>query len=190
MAEITNKNWIGLFAVDAGMTTGLCYGAFPRKGATKRQVKRARSGGDVRWEQITGIGNFCDDVPEVGVAINVYDVWLQFKDKCEEAGIGTPRMIIEEFTLRGGARPLPTSDRHVLASARIGSILIGMLIRDADEGMEWSVLPKFYGPSESKSYATNDRLKRWGLWTIGQEHARDAARLIALHLARMREGKF
>lgn len=35
-------------------------------------------------------------------------------------------------------------------------------------------------PSEAKGFATNERLKLWGLWSVGSEHRRDANRHLAL----------
>jgi hypothetical protein len=35
---------------------------------------------------------------------------------------------------------------------------------------------KYQQPSQAKSLATNERIKRWGLWVVGSEHERDAWR--------------
>jgi hypothetical protein len=40
----------------------------------------------------------------------------------------------------------------------------------------WPVFYHTQGASEAKTTATDARLRRWGLWEIGKEHARDANR--------------
>lgn len=45
--------------------------------------------------------------------------------------------------------------------------------------------PVWQTPSEAKSFATNDRLRRWGLWETGSDHKRDAWRHVASRVNRL-----
>lgn len=42
--------------------------------------------------------------------------------------------------------------------------------------------------SEAKGYATDARLRKWGLWTVGKEHGRDATRHLALRASKILQG--
>jgi hypothetical protein len=42
----------------------------------------------------------------------------------------------------------------------------------------------FQAPSDAMTFATSERLKRWGLWVKGKEHERDAWRHLATFVAR------
>lgn len=79
---------------------------------------------------------------------------------------------IEDFILREG-----TKDRSLLSPVRLKFGL--------EQDLHTSPYPfmlKSFQPSQAKGVATDERLKRWGLWTVGQQHARDATRHLVLWL--------
>lgn len=176
-----SETHVARFAVDGGITTGLCWGVFPKKGDMEEQVRRARKGGSLTFEQITPSGPHAADFPELSVALKIYDLWFDWNEALMEKGLYPTRVIIEDFRIR-----TQVMTRSVLSSVRICNLLLGMMTITEDEGMEFLHLPTMYDPSQSKRFATNERLKRWGLWAVGMDHARDAARLLALDLAEER----
>lgn len=51
--------------------------------------------------------------------------------------------------------------------------------------MELLISTRMQTPAEAKSYATDERLKSWGVWTPGKDHARDATRHLLAAVSRM-----
>ena len=88
-------------------------------------------------------------------------------------------LVIEDFILRVKAG---STQRVGLSSPRLAGLVEGMLVRCID-GEQIARYPA----SRSKNFATSSRLKKWGLWCVGSEHCRDAAKQIALHVAVLRE---
>lgn len=72
-------------------------------------------------------------------------------------------VIMEDFTLR----QLEVELSPVTIAAKVEYIMWS-------EGMENPYIKQM--PSEAKSTATDARLRSWGLWEVGKEHARDANR--------------
>lgn len=175
---MNSKLWVPRFAVDGGITTGLCWGIFPTKGTTEEQVQKAKR---LTFEQVPSVGPYSEEFPELAGALKIYDIWFDWNEKLETLGLYPTRVIIEDFRIR-----TKVMTRSVLASVRICNLLMGMMSVGEEAGMEYLHLPTLYDPSQSKSFATNERLKRWGLWAKGKPHSRDAARLIALDLAESR----
>lgn len=184
-----SEKWTARFAVDGGITTGLCYGAFPRdkKLSMKQQVAKAREGGNLTFTQVNSAGPYGQEFPEYTCALKIFDIWCDWNDQCEKVGLYPTKVIIEDFEIR-----TQVMTRDVLASVRIANLLMGMMGINEEEGMEYLHLPKFYKAAQSKHFATNPRMKEWGFWERGMgtnqlEHALDAARLIALDLAEERK---
>lgn len=85
-------------------------------------------------------------------------------------------LVIEDFTLR-----IANSDREVLAPARL------RLALQTEEALHGGGrVPFLQQPSEAKSVATDERLKRANLYFAGMPHATDAARHAAAFLRRLR----
>lgn len=82
---------------------------------------------------------------------------------------GCDVLVVEDFILRS-----KVTDRSLLSPVRITAKVETYLLR-------YGVLED-YGDiqlqqaSAAKSIATDERLKHWGLWIRGRQHARDAAR--------------
>jgi len=92
------------------------------------------------------------------------------------------QLVVEDFVLRVGRGMGGGSGgagRAGLSSPRVVAMVEGILMEDVDR--LWR-----YPPSRSKGFATDARLRDWGLWFRGAEHARDAARVLALHIAELR----
>lgn len=88
-------------------------------------------------------------------------------------------LVIEDFSLRTA-----NSDREVLSPARL------RLAIQAEEILHGvGRVPFLQMPSEAMNAATNDRLKRAGLYWPGMPHATDAARHAALFFRRCRSSE-
>jgi hypothetical protein len=185
-----------MFAIDGGNTTGLCYGIFPLTGTMKGKVARAKfltheHVGVADGPKGLGFGTLgSGDLGELAVIDEVVSRWSDWNDKLAglgEGGLGPSIVLIEDFILRTDVGRA----RYVLSSVKVayGFMAASVLSErgGVKEGMEWLHLPVMYQPSEAVGFATKERMKRWGLWKPGLNHANSAARLIALHLAKLKE---
>lgn len=93
-----------------------------------------------------------------------------------------PAVVIEDFDIEHHNR---TSDQELLSPVRIAAkLLYGQHIGRAGDAR--MVLQ---GRTMAKSTATDERLKVWGLYISGQEHARDACRHAITAVRRARQNK-
>lgn len=109
--------------------------------------------------------------------------WLAEYELCEnvwqEVEFYEPdRLVVEDFILlpkevKGGM----SSERSGLSSPRVASMLFCMALERgwADADIYWQM------PGVMK-VITSDRLKNAGMWVVGSEHARDAAKHLLIHL--------
>lgn len=83
-----------------------------------------------------------------------------------DSSVGEPTVVMEDFILR-------TQDmrKKTLDPLRVMCGIVEVL---RDRGWSGSVV--FQQPSQAKTIATNERLRRWGLWQVGKVHGRDAVR--------------
>lgn len=87
-------------------------------------------------------------------------------------------MIIEDFILRER-----TMSKSLLSPVRMAARLETLLeIRSEAFGIP------LQQPSSAKSVVTDERMRRWGLWIKGQQHARDACRHLILRLRVLYDG--
>lgn len=168
-------------AVDPGGTTGLAWGVYDID--EDSIVTRLESGTMVGEGQVTG--------GEPYQCAKIYQHWSEFSSWCSGEGVPTT-LIIEDFILRPGKA---TADREGLSPIRITAMLEGVLMAGAvgtynAAEPDWevhaaSVMPRVVkqSPAQAKGFATKERLKRWGQWAVGMQHARDARRHVCLYLA-------
>lgn len=169
---------VAVLAVDPGGTTGVAWGFFDLGGESVGSI--LLGGGEVRWGELTGSEQYqaakiLDIYSEIAHLASIEDIDFDF--------------VIEDFVLRPGRA---SAAREMLSPVRITSLVEGMLIartvgvdlvgewerRRTESYRIWKQLP-----SAAKSFATNERLKRWGVYHKGMRHARDAWRHVALRLA-------
>lgn len=101
-------------------------------------------------------------------------------------------VVFEDFILREA-----TMGRSLLLPVRMTSAFRGMTLVNAPGILEDEILlrrgsiPRWsiQSPSDGKSVVTNARLKDWGYWIKGKEHARDAIRHGLLWILK-HQGKF
>lgn len=166
---------VGLFTLDPGRTSGITASTPLLEGSVQEIFDRD----PIFVDEVD-----CDDIDvepyaaEFDGAQVIVDTYLQFEFNCHvEKGIPKTRIffVYEDFILYGGKGH--SSDRSGLAAVRVASLVQGRLM---DKKILW--VPQ--SASDAKSTVTNERLKRWDLWTRGMEHGRDATRHAGLWVRR------
>jgi hypothetical protein len=84
-------------------------------------------------------------------------------------------VVIEDFILRER-----TKSRNLLSPVRLTAGIVQEVLRSPIQ-MGLTI----QSPSDAKGTVTDERLKALGLWQVGQIHARDACRHLALFLRRL-----
>lgn len=160
---------VGLFTMDPGQTTGITWSTPLLKGTIKEIFDR-----DVIT--VDEVSCLDPDVPDIltersGVKV-IAETYREQQAEWILAGIPTTRhfFVYEDFVLAPGHH---SSERSGLSPVRVTSLLQGMLVTDQ---INWVA----QSPSMAKSTITNDRLRRWDIWTRGMVHGRDATRHAAL----------
>jgi hypothetical protein len=175
--------WVAVMAVDPGGTTGVAWGVYD---LSHKSIADMLAAGEMTGcAQVTGA--------EEWQAAKIVEHWVDFEMFARHKYGADPLLVFEDFILRVGKG---SSERAGLSPVRITSLVYGLLLghhvgtaapwgEDAWEAARRSqMIPwKLQQPSAAKSFATKDRLKRWGLWQVGMQHARDAWRHVALALA-------
>lgn len=147
-----------IFSVDPGNVTGLVRATGVQSWT---DIKFSMELGDVlSWEVD------CRE-PHGGAALIAEEILTSLED-------GEVDLVIEDFILRNRSM-----DRSMLSPVRVTSALLGILVH---EDVMDRVNLTFQQPSQAKSIATNERLKRWGLWIVGSTHERDAMRHLIVYL--------
>jgi len=165
---------IGLFVIDPGSHTGLCWGRFWEEGEVSERIASRQFFGH---ETVVG-----EDMWQVRT---IWLRWQTFRSGCVKAGI-KHELVIEDFILTR----LKSSDREGLSPVRIAAMLHGYRHGLADGyesagfGPTSTLAPVYQQPSAAMTYATNARLKAWGLLVLtGDPHQRDAFRHLCLRLS-------
>lgn len=193
---------LAVMAVDPGLTTGWSQGVFD---TSKKNVKEviAHSQQDDVLNSLLDCGEIkTSDDPEnepdweVFTAMKIVNSWSAFcRQIVWSVDLPAPSikkvLVIEDWRAR---LPMRSASRVVLSPVRIASLVIGMLLASkAMRGLENQTkglirvgdLDVLYqAPVDAKSYASDERLKDWGLWVKGSDHARDANRHMALVIAK------
>jgi ABC-type taurine transport system ATPase subunit len=167
-------------AIDAGGHTGVAWGIFDTKVTTAEALM---AGIDKGSDTITGL--------EVSQIKDLSRRWRQFFYKCVNQGCmptESVELIVEDFVLRPGGHG---GGKEGNVSQRIAWGLLGYRLGQADEFERAMQEPAtvnqviFQIPS-AMSFATDKRLREWGLWVRGREHERDAWRHVAYRLHSIR----
>lgn len=145
-----------------------------------RSVLGVDPGDTTGWAVVRTSTESAADVPEVVACGQISGIpvkqALELADTLSFYGFHEPGrlgLVIEDFQVR------TMSVR--LSPVQVGYALLGVLA----ERFGSAVQPVWQMPSMAKTTATDDRLKRWGLWQSGKPHANDAIRhgVVALRRA-------
>lgn len=111
-----------------------------------------------------------------------YRMALDLMELAERKGLGEEgdHFVVEDFILlpasvKGGMN----SARSGLSSVRVASSLYALLRTQG-----WSDDEVYWQQPSVMTVIDSGRLKRAGMWVIGSEHARDAAKHLLIHLRR------
>lgn len=176
--------------VDPGGVSGVCVAYYSidrlmaREGASWESI--------VDWHAVNISGPDNRQLDEIG------EIYLEMMAEVgrRNPAVGGQKTIIvtvgcEDFVVREF-----NSSRDFLKPVRLTAALERMWY---EEGLGDPLFPQGAGggafvptsmvyrqePGDAKSVVTNERLKAWGFWTKGPDHARDATRHMLLHLRRM-----
>ena len=168
---------IGIFAIDPGGHTGVAFGAFDEKSESLYDaLADKRDANSVTYEGDPG-----------RQARQIASLWRTFYRVCVEVHEIDPSrvyFVCEDFQL--GPNTPPGSD--ILLACKVAWATWGYRLGRADEfeARDWWPL----GPlathwqlsSQAMNFASDARLKRWGLWVKGKDHERAAWRHLAYFL--------
>lgn len=170
--------------VDPGDTSGIAQ-AFLRPDlarSTEQLFRRALEKDAIRVSQIDGTEGLKDAAKgySTGHVHQIVCAWKSFLFKAQ-VGYGIPRgaiyLVFEDFQLRQ-------------RSAELSPVQVTAGFECVIAGMPSAIHRVIRQPaSEAKGYATDARLRKWGLWTVGKEHGRDATRHLALRASKVLDGK-
>ena len=172
----------GIMAIDPGGSTGVAWGRFDKNADS---VKDALS---ARWysSSTTIEGSVVSQI------LQLSKIWRKFYGECVNS-LGIPpndvHLCVEDFNLAGSNRR-PKAGEDPLISVKIAWGLWGYRSGQAHEHERWGgvsgpVYIHWQTPSQAKSYATDTRLKEWGVYVRGSTHERDAWRHIAFRIAEL-----
>lgn len=176
-----------IMAVDPGITTGLCYGIVDHvSGATVSDLI-AVSGEGLTVEQIWEKNEVKSGLEIAQLFLSKREEMFKFKTRprCQNVVL-----VIEDFIIRAH---IGSTAREGLAPVRVTSaieaaiMLSGIDLNPKRSERKQITYIRKYMPAFAMGYATNDRMKEWGVFKIarGKPHARDAMRHWCTHLATM-----
>lgn len=154
---------IHVIGVDPGGTTGWARLTVPRKSVFGSQPSKI-----LEWDAGQLYGNEDEQVSLLGSIV---------RETQSLAYLVGPALVIEGFEIRTNSR-----GPEVLAPVRIAAKI--EYARHLGKLCDSQIV--YQSASMAKSTVTDDRLKRWGFWLKGEEHARDALRHAITALRRAR----
>lgn len=167
----------GFFALDPGLSSAMAWGITRDEKSVARRIAAIHdSGSDTLIEP-----NWLLQGRIISQRV------ASFRTYCHKKGLPT-YFVCEDFILKA----FKTSERAQLYPVWVAAAVMGYRqgISDAYEaggfGPTAPVEAVWQQPSQAKTYATDERLRRWGYWIRGKEHERDAWRHAILFIASQR----
>jgi len=153
---------------------------FAGKGPTGGLLRRRThsEAHQLTWESLGG--GKIDDVSggTIGAALGAeYARWVGVMRR---EGVEELVMVLELYRLRA----MVSSDLEVLLPLTVNAGMMAWLGGRPREGETWM----FVSPTDGKRTMTRERLERAGMWEVGEQHARDAWRYLAVAARRYRAG--
>lgn len=179
-----------IMAVDPGETTGVAQAFLnaTRGSSTKALLRRAVRKEAVRVAQVVPAEHYVGGpYASASIARQLHAAWLSFLFRAvNELSIPVPNvyLAIEDFQLRQRSANLsPVEVTHAFYMSLMGINGTWPSMNMSPEGRI-----RTQPASEAKTYATDARLRDWGVWSIGKEHGRDATRHLALRASKILDG--
>ncbi len=166
-----------IFTVDGGTTSGVACGEFPVCVSAWDGLTQGK------WESWDVVGP---------TALQAWEIVGEYSDRV--GGVSHRRVpkrhsfVVEDFVVRLG--PGAGSKRELLDPVRVASACEALSWQRpksaaAEPGPRWFFID-WQQPSQAKTFATNQRLRKHGLWERGvSDHRRDAVRHMALRYSLM-----
>lgn len=158
-----------IIGIDPGETTGLCHMIVPRKCFFGKQPSEI-----IDWSVDEVYG------PEEEQAIHIAN-WVRVVQGMDYK-VG-PAVIVEDFDI---LEHNVSTDPELLVPVRLAAML-RLMCHLGKMGDSRVVLQ---GRTIAKQTVNDDRLKRWGYWTPGPDHIRDATKHALTGLRRARDDYF
>jgi hypothetical protein len=157
-----------VFTVDPGGTTGVFAGWVELK-STRRETL---TDGLLKSKSTEVTGDY------IKQARTLLALLYRFNFACNEANLPLQRrhVVVEDFQAR------PDQFTHHLTSCWVGGAF-AMAYEMSGLGKAADIT--WQQPSDAKRLATNERLRSWGLWQVGSDHKRDAARHFVLKVDKL-----
>lgn len=161
--------FVAIAALDPGRITGVARGVFPIAGADTVAAAYAAGSHVESWE--------CEGTVAEQVAELVEELTDWFADIHVFGGIPLPNLYVvrEDFKLRQRSADLTP----VEISAAFDTTWMSLSSTAPAVPIETQM------PAQAKGFATDARLRRWGAWTVGSTHRRDATRHVLLKISRL-----
>lgn len=171
---MTTQN-LHVIGIDPGGTTGWCRLTVPRDTIFGEEPSKI-----VEWDH----GEFTG--PEPAQALDIAALARTTQSLDYACG---PALVIEAWDIDPNFK---STDLETLSPVRLGAMMV--LLRELTDrhyrrgaGANWlsDATVTFQSRTIAKETATNDRLKRWGLYVQGSDHVQDATRhaIVALRRA-------
>lgn len=168
-ARVKPEGVHAILAVDPGGTTGVAAGHYELLGSMKRTVttgQRMHKTAEVKGDWLEQANTI------VQLAVRwAYTAQVEHHIPADRLHVVFENYIPDPKRVGAGATDLSP----VWVGAPAGAMIVNELGLD----VVWQTA------SEAKGYATNERLKQWGLWVVGSAHERDANRHLAKLLDRL-----
>lgn len=184
-----------ILTIDPGGKSGLAWGWFNLEAdSVGSAIRRAKARGSFHSMELSG-----DPVSQGLVCAALYYEFV-FKSHTE---YGLPysdiHVVVEDFQLRQKHAELSPVEITAVFEACLRQEVDLDELRKTDHpektdhavkvrtisGSCVSVEPSRQQPSAAMTYATNQRLRDWGAWVVGSEHARDAVRHLCVKLSEL-----
>jgi hypothetical protein len=159
---------LGIFAIDPGQSTGIAMLVVDSSGGLTVAERVASCVVRESMEVVLDVDD--GSAAELNAAVEIARLWQQFEFDCGMSAEHDPCAVVMVCESWSPRLPMKSAERNVLYPVRIAACLEGLLYKRVNGGVQYQ------SPSQAKRFATDERLRRWGLWVKGSDHVRDAFR--------------
>lgn len=191
-----------IFSVDGGNATGLAWGIFDEtsKSVEAAIAGRLHAGSATLNHKVTRDRKkhyvnthtgavHVDPLEDMAQVTAIYKMFTRFKTFAVRYCLMDPadvELVLEDFILMPGSH---SGGKDGVASIRIAWGVVGyqagVAAEYAHRHRNLHISNPIWQPPSAMSYATDERLKRWGIWIPGRDHERAAWRHIAFRLNKL-----
>lgn len=167
--KVDNDNKHAVLAIDPGGTSGVAAGYVQLGSTFKETVKTLEHNKAIEVK-----GEWLDQAVQLA---HIMDRFVFTANVENLVPLDNIHIVVEDFVLRrrqqGGATGNLTS---IWVAAAAVAMHLNVAPWDGAPMLAERANVEWQQASQAKGFATNERLKMWGLWEVGSEHKRDAWR--------------